>query len=147
MSGFADIEVSASGDYVKLVAGNPVTIHILSREPSKEIVHWKNKEKVVCFGDKGCALCAEGNKAKQRWLVEVWDRNEKKVKKFEFGAMIASQIKAIAELMAESQKTVHDIDLRIKTTGSSLETEYSVLHIPMSGEIPLDVTERFVVPF
>ena len=147
MNGYGDIDVESGGggDYVKLVTGNPVTIHLLSREPKKSIVHWVNRKKETCLGNV-CELCKDGNKAKVRWLSEVWDRKDQKLKKFEFGNMIAAQLKSIAELMAESQQTVHDVDIRIKTTGSGLETEYSVLHVPKSGEIPQEVSDKFL-PF
>lgn len=143
--GFNDLDVDSGGDYIKLVAGNVVTFHILTRDPKKDSVHWKNQKKSSCLG-KSCELCAEGNKPKSRWTIEVWDRKDNSLKKLEFGSMIASQLKSIAEMMAENNQTIHDTDIRIKTTGSSLETEYSVLHVPMSGTIPQDVTDRFI-PF
>ena len=108
----------------------------------KLLTHWKNKEKVVCFGDKGCALCAEGNKAKQRWLVEVWDRNEKKVKKFEFGAMIASQIKAIAELMAEISRQKSEL-AEVERLKAELSAERRKKGL---GPVILS-NKRFVLPF
>lgn len=146
MPGFTDIDVESSGDYIKLTAGNPVTFHILSESPKKEKIHWINKKKSTCFGE-DCQACAQGDRAKSRWTADVWDRKEGAVKKFEFGSMIASQLKSIAEMLAESQQTIHGVDIRIKTTGSSLETEYSVLHVPMVGIIPSEVIDKYSVPF
>lgn len=143
---FTDIEVDGGGDYIKLTAGTVVTFHILSQTPTKSVVHWENKKKTTCFG-KECDQCAEGNKPKQRWVIDVWDNKESKVKKLEFGSMIASQFKAIAEMMAENKQTIHDIDVRVKTTGSGLETEYSVLHVPMTASIPEEIKEKYSVPF
>lgn len=143
---YADLEIGGSGDYIKLVAGNPVTLNILTRKPNKEIIHWENKKKTACLGDK-CDMCAEGNKPKQRWVVDVYDRKDSKVKKFEFGASIASQLKSIAEMMAETGKTIHGTDVRIKTEGSGLETAYSVLPVPMGSPIPQDIADKFDVPF
>lgn len=143
---FTDLDIEGGSDYVKLVAGSVVTFHILSQTPDKKVIHWVDKKKVVCEG-KGCEKCLNGDKPKQRWTCDVWDRKDQKVKKLEFGSMIASQFKAIAEMLAESQQTIHDIDIRIKTTGSGLETDYSVLNVPANGLIPHEIMERFSVPF
>lgn len=146
MAGFTDIEIEGSGDYIKPTAGSVVTFHILSQTPDKQIIHWDKKKKVPCFG-KDCELCAAGDKPKQRWTIDAWDNKEQKVKKFEFGSMIASQFKSIAEMLAENQQTIHQVDIRIKTTGSGLETEYSVLHVPMASAIPTDVMDKYEIPF
>jgi hypothetical protein len=143
--GYSDIEVSGTGDFLKLTAANVVTINLLSREPKKEIVHWINKKRSTCLIN-GCENCMNGDKPKQRWTAEVWDRKENAVKKLEFGAMIASQFKEIAALQAENGKTIHDTDIRIKTTGAGIDSEYSCLPVPMSGSIPQEVSDRFV-PF
>lgn len=145
--GYTDIEVDGGSDYVKLTAGNVVTVHILSPTPDKKVIHWSDKKKVSCLGSKDCELCLQGDRPKQRWTIDVWDNKDQKVKKLEFGSMIAGQLRAIAEMLAENQQTVHDVDIRIKTTGSALETEYNVLHVPMSSTIPQEVIEKYEVPF
>lgn len=146
--GYNDMDIESGGDFLKFVAGEPVTFRILSREPEKTIVHWVNKKKETCLG-KECERCAEGNKKKQRWIASVWDRKSLSVKKIEFGSQIASQFKAIAEMMNENQSDIHETDIRIKTTGSSLETEYSVLHVPAPANtvIPKDVLDQYALPF
>lgn len=146
MSGYTNIDINTGGDYIELKAGEVVTFHILSESPTKEMIHWIDRKKNKCIGS-DCDFCANGSPVKQRWTCDVWDRKDKKVKKFEFGPMIASQIKSIAEMLAENQQTIKDVDIRVKTTGSSLETEYSVLHVPVSGEIPADISEKYSVPF
>jgi len=143
---YTDIEIEGGSDYIKLTSGSVVSFHILSPTPTKSVVHWQERKKVSCMG-KDCDLCASGDRPKQRWTADVWDRKDQKVKKLEFGSMIAGQFKAIAEMLAETAQTIHQIDIRIKTTGAGLETEYSVLHIPMSGEIPQDVLEKYEIPF
>lgn len=151
MSGYNDMEVDGgSSDYLKLKAGEVVSFNILSQKPEKEIIHWQNKKRVKCLGKEKCELCMEGDKPKQRWNIMVWDRKEQKEKKFEFGASIAGQIKAIAEMQHESQSDIHKTDLRIKTTGSGLETEYTVLPAPINGTIPGEVKAKYSsdeVPF
>jgi len=150
MSGYSDMEVDGgSSDYLKLKSGETVTFNILSQKPEKEVIHWQNKKRVKCLGKEKCDLCMEGDKPKQRWQIMVWDRKEQKEKKFEFGASIASQIKAIAEMQQESQSTIHMTDIRIKTVGSGLETEYTVLPAPQIGTIPAEVKAKHSeeVPF
>lgn len=139
---FKDLDIEGNSDYLKLTAGVPVTFHILSRVPKKQSVHWIDKKKNVCIG-KGCEHCLNADKPKQRWSSDVYDRKDSKVKKLEFGPQIAGQFKAIAEMMAENQQTIHQTDIRIKTTGSSLETEYSVLPIPMMGAIPTEILSQY----
>lgn len=143
---YTDLDADTGGDYVKLSAGNVVTLHILSQKPEKSVIHWVNKKKSSCIGEE-CENCANGDKPKKRWVADVWDRKEQKVKKLEFGSMIASQLKGIAELQAEGQKTIHDTDIRIKTTGAELTTEYNVLPVPMTGIIPPEITEKYSAPF
>lgn len=143
---YADIELSSSSDYLKFTSGQVVTFNILTKNPSKSVVHFEQGKKSACLL-KDCDLCAAGNKAKQRWSIEVWDRKDNSVKKLEFGPSIAGQLKSIAEMMQEHGKTIHNTDIRVKTTGSGMETEYSVLSVPMSSEIPGDVLEKYSVPF
>lgn len=139
---YSDMDIESSGDFLKLKAGETVTFHILTRVPEKNVIHWVDKKKINCIG-KDCDICASGNKKKARWTISVWDRKSETVKKLEFGTAIANQIKAIAEMLEETGKTVHDTDLRIKTMGTSLETEYTVLPVPLGASIPEDVLEKF----
>lgn len=134
---FTDLKIEG-GKYLKIDGGDTVDIHILSKEPVKQVIHGYGQEKLTCSGEQ-CHLCEEGETPKQRWLVNVLDRRDRKVKIFEFGTSIARQIKAIAEMLAESQQTVHHVDLRIKAEGSGLNKEYTVIQKPMGGEIPPDL--------
>lgn len=143
---YTDMDIDGGSDYIKLTAGGVVTFHILSQQPDKKIIHWLDKKKVSCAG-KDCDLCANGDKPKQRWTADVWDRKDQKIKKLEFGSMIAGQLKDIAEMLAESQQTIHQVDVRIKITGSGRETEYSALHVPMSDSIPQEIQAKYNIPF
>lgn len=143
---YTDLDVNSNSDYLKFTAGNIVTFNLLTKNPTKTIVHFNQNKRFSCMG-KECDLCANGNKPKQRWAADVWDRKDNAIKKIEFGPSIAGQFKSIAEMMAETGKTIHDTDIRIKTTGASLETEYSVLAIPMTTPIPQEVRDKYEVPF
>lgn len=135
--GFTDMKIEG-GKFLKIEGGETADIHILSQEPTKQIIHGFGQEKLNCAGV-NCHMCEEGETPKQRWLINIYDRRDKKVKIFEFGASIARQIKAIAEMLAESQQTVHHVDLRIKAEGSGINKEYTVMQKPISGDIPADL--------
>jgi hypothetical protein len=135
---FTDIKIEG-GKFLKIDSGESVDIHILSQEPVKQVIHGFGMDKVNCIG-KNCNMCEEGETPKQRWLVNVWDRKDQKVRVFEFGPAIARQIKAIAEMLQESKQTVHDVDFRIKAEGSGLNKEYTVIQKPMGGAVPDNVT-------
>lgn len=133
---FLNMEVDTGvGKYLRVKGGDTVDLHVLSESPLQISVHGFGKDRVSCMGE-GCSMCLEGATPKIRWVVNVFDRKDKVVKIFEFGPSIARQIKAIAEMLNESQQTVHHIDLRIKAEGSGMDTDYTVLHRPMAGPIP-----------
>jgi len=143
---YKDLDIDGGSDYIKLTSGSVVNFHILTQNPEKSVIHWEDKKKTNCAGV-DCELCANGSKPKQRWTIEVWDRKDQKVKKLEFGAMIASQFKSIAEMLAENAQNIHEVDIRVKTTGSGLETDYSVLHVPFNGVIPTEILDKYGLPF
>jgi len=123
------------GKYLKIKGGDTADIHILSEHPKSVKVHGFGQERLDCPGD-GCNMCESGETPKQRWMVNVFDRKDSKVKVYEFGTTVARQIKNIAEMLEESQQTVHHVDLRIKAEGAGINIEYTVMQKPMSGEIP-----------
>lgn len=134
---FADMKIEG-GKFLKIESGQSVDIHILSEAPVKQVIHGFGADKLTCVGD-GCHMCEEGETPKQRWIINVWDRKDKKVKIFEFGSTIARQIKAIAEMLKEDGQTVNTIDLRIKAEGSKPNITYTVMQKPATGEIPADI--------
>lgn len=134
---FTDMKIEG-GKFLKIESGETVDIHVLSDAPVKQVIHGFGQDKLSCSGS-NCHLCADGETPKQRWLVNVFDRRDKKVKIFEFGTAIARQIKAIAEMLEEGKQTVHDVDLRIKAEGSGMNKEYTVMQKPVGGPIPPDL--------
>lgn len=145
--GFNDMEIEkGDGKFLTIEAGQSVQFHILSPEPIKTLNHWtKNKKKIECVG-KGCEICTNGDKPKKGWKIKVFDRGTSTVKEYEFGPQVAMQIKNIAEILAEEQKTVDDVDFRIKREGSGqFDTEYFVNQVPSKEPVPLQPDEE--VPF
>lgn len=133
---YAELKVD-SGKYLKIEPGRPVDVHVLTK--SEDVVvkynHGYGKEQMPCTGV-GCDSCAEGIKRQQRFIINIYDRSDQKVKIFEFGPMIAGQIRDIAEMLKESNQTVHDIDLRIKKTVEGEKTSYMTMQKQMLSEVP-----------
>jgi hypothetical protein len=134
---YAEMQING-GKFLKIESGETVDIHVLSKAPVKQVIHGFGSEKLSCVGS-NCHLCEDGETPKQRWLINVFDRKDKKVKIFEFGATIARQIKNIAEMLSESKQTIHDVDLRIKADGAGLNKEYTVMQKSLGGNIPSDL--------
>ena len=142
---YDQLEIETSGKYLKIKSGESADIHILSEVPSMQKNHGYGKSKVTCTG-KGCSSCAAGDRPRQRWTVNVWDRREECVKLFEFGAMVASQIKAIAEMLKMDGHSIHSVDLRIRKDGAEEATKYMVMQKQAVGSIP-DTIELYTLPF
>lgn len=137
--GYVGMEIeTGGGKYLRCKSGEVVQFHILSEHPKKILTHGFGKERLSCTGE-GCHTCEEGAAPKQRWLINVWDRKGKAVKIFEFGPQIASQLKNIAEMLAENQQTVQDVDIRIKTEGANLDTEHFVNQVMSKDPLPTDL--------
>lgn len=133
--GFDDMEINAGGKFLRIKGGESVDIHILDEHPLKKIFHWVNDVKSECTGN-SCLNCADGVDQQERWFTNVWDRKEKKVKIYEFGAMVAVGIRNIAKVLAEDGHDIHSVDLRIVATGSGKGTKYSVIQKVATGSIP-----------
>ena len=148
MSGFREMDTdSEDSKFLKINPGEAVQFHILSQEPIKTMSHWINKKKFECEG-KMCDYCAQGDKPKKGWKVKIWDRKTLNVKDYEFGPQVAAQIQNIAEILAENQQTVDDIDLRIKREGSgALDTEYFVNQVVSKEPIPSEARSTANLPF
>ena len=144
---FSNFEIETGNEkYLKINPGDVVLFHILSKEPIKVANHWINKKKYECNG-KSCAHCDEGDKPKKGWKIKVFERKDKVMKEYEFGPQVAAQIRNIAEILAENQQTVEDIDLRIKREGSGMETEYFVNQVPKKELVPEALLKQAEVPF
>jgi hypothetical protein len=129
------MEINSNSKYVKIKGGETADIHILDEHPTKKIIHWINGEKSECAG-KQCLNCSDGVEAQERWVTNVLDRRDSKVKLYEFGPGVARSIRDIAQMLDEEGQTIHSVDLRIKVDGSGKNTKYSVLSKAMSGSIP-----------
>ncbi len=139
--GYGDLPIEKSaGKFLKIESGQTVDIHVLT--PSEEVamrkVHGQGKETVDCAGEK-CAECQDKKKSRMQYTINVWNRKENKVQIFQFGPMIAEQMRDIAKMLEQDGETIHNYDLRILKTGSGMNTEYKVMQRPNAGPIPEDI--------
>lgn len=130
-----DLEIKSSGKFLKIESGQPHDIRILSEEPAEKMMHGFAKEAKLCGGEH-CTWCAKGEEVKQRFRVNVYDHTAQKVLLWEFGAMIAKQIKSVAITLKEEGKPLLDVDLKIEASGSEKNKKYMVTPRITSKEIP-----------
>lgn len=122
---FADLKIKSGGKYLKVEAGEPRDIRLYSEDPAEKLIHGFGKEAQACTG-KMCVRCSEGSEAKQRFMVNVYDHNSQRVAIWEFGGMIAGQLKGIAIALKEEGRSLMDVDLKVDATGSSQNKKYIV---------------------
>lgn len=122
---FSDLKIKSGGKFLKIEAGEPHDIRLYSDEPIERIIHGFGKEASLCSGP-GCMDCSSGDEVKQRFLVNVYDHNTQKVQIWEFGTMIAKQLKSLAITLKEEGKTLIDVDLKVEASGSDKNKKYMV---------------------
>ncbi len=132
---FADLKIKSGGKFLKIESGEPHDIRLYSEDPVEKIIHGFGKEAVPCAG-KMCPKCLEGSEAKQRFLVNIYDHGAQKVLVWEFGGMIASQLKALAIALKEEGRSLMDVDLKVDATGSSQNKKYTVTPRMTSKLVP-----------
>jgi len=99
------------------------------------MLHGFGKDALLCEGN-GCQACKDGHEVKQRFSTEVYDFLLKKIMTWEFGSMVAKQLKAIDATLAEEQKKITDVDLRVEATGSMKDKKYQVTPRMTSKPLP-----------
>lgn len=134
--GYNDMETDSEDKFIQIKAGESVQLNLISKEPTKQVNHWVNKKKISCSG-KACEFCENGDQPRVGWKVQVIERKTGKTMDWEFGKQIASQVKELASILAESGQTIHEVDIRIKRVGSGqFDTEYFVNQVPKKN-VPL----------
>lgn len=132
---FADLKIKSGGKFLKIEPGEPRDVRLYSEDPMEKHIHGFGKEAVQCSG-KICSRCAEGSEVKQRFLVNAYDHTSEKVVIWEFGAMIAMQLKALAIALKEEGRSIMDIDLKVDATGSNQNKKYTVTPRMTAKQVP-----------
>jgi len=95
-----------------------------------------------CPGE-GCPLCENGDKAKVRYVVNVFDRDDSnKLKVLELGTQVIKQIADIAQELEINPGHNNSVEFTIKREGKGLNTKYTV--IP-KGNSPFTDEEKAVL--
>lgn len=144
---FEDLEIQSNNKYVKVKPGVPQEMRILSEEPFVQVIHGFGKEKKECGGEH-CLKCAGGDQKKQRFFVNVYNHTFKKVLIWEFGSMIAKQLKKISVTLKEEGRPLMDVDLKVEAEGSNMNTIYTVTPRGVSQPVPTGlVLHKLDLPF
>lgn len=133
--GFGNLEIKTNSKFFKIESGHPRDIRLLQDTPMERIIHGFGKEALPCEGN-DCSLCAEGQEAKQRFSVNVYDHGLKKVMVWDFGGGVAKEIKKIAISVGEEQRSILDIDLKVEAEGEQKSKKYKITPRMTSKPVP-----------
>lgn len=127
-------------DVVSIAPNTVKLVHVLLPDTDNPVSYWThyipNKTPssgpkgrvVICPGRDTCPACAAGiYRTKLVHAINVWDYEEKAVKILEGGNAIFQPLKQAKDQMG----TLSNVDISIKKTGTSIDTQYFVLPIPI----------------
>jgi hypothetical protein len=135
-----DQDIKVNSKFLKIESGDPHDIRLLDPEPIEIYNHQVTGAKPeLCTGE-DCPLCEKGDEPRQRFLCNVYDFNSKKVKVFEYGALIGKQLKEIYKTLLEENRRITDCDLKISATGSNLTKRYQITPRGTSKPVPAGLT-------
>jgi len=137
---YTDIEIKSNNKFLKIESGVPHDIRLLNDTPDEKMIHGFGKDAIPCDGN-GCAECAGGSEAKQRFSANVYDFTVKRAMLWEFGAAIAKQLKAIDTTLSEEGKRITQIDLKVEATGQNMQKKYMVTPRTTGKPLPDDVIQ------
>lgn len=123
------------GKYLKIEAGEPHDLRLLSAEPAETFEHFSPGGSIECKGDM-CAACQDGDEAQQKFSTNVYDHTTQRVYIWKYGAMIAKMLKAIAITLDEENASIMNVDLKVEATGSNKSKKYSVTPRMTAKPIP-----------
>jgi len=147
MRSYEDLEIKTTGKYLKIDPSEAHDIRLLSEFPHVRMIHGFGKEAQECAGDH-CTNCAGGIEAKQRFYVNVYDHNTKKVLVWEFGAMIAKQLKKIAVTLKEEGRIMLETDLKVEAEGADKNRKYTLTPRMAAKPVPTGlVLHKLDLPF
>lgn len=147
MQSYEDLEIKSSGKYLKIDPSETHDVRLLSEFPHIRVVHGFGKEAMECRGET-CGKCSAGEDAKQRFYVNAYDHNAHKVMVWEFGTMIAKQLKKIAVTLKEEGRVMLDVDLKVEAEGADKNRKYTLTPRMNSKPVPQGlVLHRLDLPF
>jgi len=132
---WGSVETGVGTKFLKLE--NEETVIRVGSGPSEINVHFEEsisggKKRVICPGA-GCLLCQKKSVPFKRVMLKVINREDDQAYLFEFGMMIASDIKKYAVSPKHGNPTQYDI--KIQKIGAGKQTKYKVFASPNKSEI------------
>ena len=139
---WGDVSGTSGGKNPDVLVISPNTtklMHVLLPDTEEPVSYWThyipNKipsgpkgAVVICPGKDVCPACASGiYRTKRVHAINVWDYESKSVKILEGGNSIFQALKQIKEQIG----TLLSVDISIKKIGTGMDTQYSVIPIPM----------------
>lgn len=128
-----NLGVWLNGKYLVLTPETPTVIRILSHKPVRKLVHFSNGKRSACFG-LGCYLCQRKNKPQQRYLVNVWDVADRKVKVWDFPERARC---TLVEQVLSKHDDPRQYNIAITRHGNGGGTQYRCERV--AGAIPTDL--------
>lgn len=133
-----DQDIKQNTSFLKIEAGTPHDVRLLNPEPIVKFDHpmpAPNKP-ILCTDPENCPLCADGNERRQRFVSNVYDFNSSKVLIWEYGAMIARQLKEVYLTLLEENRKITDVDLKVSATGANMNKKYQLTPRGTSKPVP-----------
>lgn len=132
-----DQDIKTNTKFLKIEAGDPRDVRLLNPEPIERYVHIYKPPtpSVPCAGD-DCRDCIKGDEPKQHFLANVYDHTRGKVLIWEYGTMIAKQLKEIYKTLLEEDRNITDTDLKVTATGSQMAKRYQITPRMKSQKVP-----------
>jgi hypothetical protein len=137
---YGDLKINSNSKFLKIEAGKPHTIRLLTDSPRVEMIHGFGVTKRACSGGALCPQCSDGESAKQRFFTDIWDWELSKRMEWEFGPSIAKQIQKIETALAEEGRTIVETDLKVEAEGSGMDKKYTVTPRLTSKMLPQEAT-------
>lgn len=139
-------------DFLSLNKDGQYELRIIGDAPFEYAIHWAedengNTKKVNCAG-RGCVLCADGNKAQVKYLLEVLNQTEAspdngKCQIVEFGTQVFNQIAALKNNKYWGDPRLYNILVdRLKARGPS--DMYQVMAVGQKGELDASLAAKAV---
>ena len=133
-----DQDIKQNTHFLKIEAGTPHDVRLLNPEPIEIYTHQlpaPNKP-VRCTDPENCPLCESGSERRQRFLTNAYDYNDAKVMIWEYGTMIAKQLKEVYLTLKEENRKITDVDLKVTATGNQLTKRYQITPRGASKTVP-----------
>lgn len=131
---WGNLEIKRSNKFMTVDEQNPQQVRLIG-DAVERFEHGFGKEASVCQGE-GCLKCKQGDEAKQKFKMNVYNWTVGKVQIWNFSAGVAKQLKGIAKSIASEDKGMDDVDLKISAAGTNKDKRYTIIPWPSTKTLP-----------